>query len=141
MSEQAPIATTMFGLLVRRGFYDDTKVSRVVPDYWVEMGGAQTNFATKDKWNTEGYEVKAPREPSESLRRGDVVLANNGRGENGTVWFVLAQDAPWLAGDFTKIGEVTGGMELVDQWVKVSVGLTGIPQQDIVLNSVQLEAE
>lgn len=46
--------------------------------------------------------------------RGVLAMANRGPNSNGSQFFIPLVDAPWLAGKTTVIGQVRGGMEVVE---------------------------
>lgn len=109
----APLGADRFYNLVRSGFFDDTRVYRVV-DGFVAQFGLNGDPYVNQAWKTE-YLVDDPvvRENT----RGRVTFAKGGRHTRTTEVFVNLDDNPQLdENHFAPIGEVVEGMSVVDQF-------------------------
>lgn len=109
----APLGADRFYNLVRSGFFDDTRVYRVV-DEFVAQFGLNGDPYVNQAWKTE-YLVDDPvvRENT----RGRLTFAKGGRHTRTTEVFVNLDDNPQLdENQFAPIGEVVEGMSVVDQF-------------------------
>ncbi len=110
--EAAPWHVAVLTLLSKNGFYDGLLWHRVVGDFVVQGGDP-----TGSGWGGPGYLVPAePSVPSEGGRydRGAVGIADAGLDTGGCQIFIMHSRAPHLEGRYTKVGQVTKGMEVVD---------------------------
>ncbi|GLW09791.1 peptidyl-prolyl cis-trans isomerase [Microtetraspora sp. NBRC 13810] len=63
----------------------------------------------------------------------------NGRGTNGSQFFITVNPTPHLNGKHTIFGEVVEGTEVVDTISKVQTGRSDRPVQDVVIEEVTVE--
>jgi peptidyl-prolyl cis-trans isomerase A (cyclophilin A) len=92
--------------------YDGTVFHRVIADFMIQ-GGDPLGRGTGGP----GYEFEdecPPGGPSFD-RPGLLAMANAGPGTNGSQFFVTVVPTPWLTGKHTIFGEVTEGMDVVNQ--------------------------
>lgn len=107
----APLGADRFYNLVVGGFFDDSRVYRVV-DGFVAQFGLHGNPYVNQAWKTE-YLVDDP--VARENTRGRVTFAKGGRHTRTTEVFVNLRDNPQLdAEGFAPIGEVVEGMDVVD---------------------------
>ncbi len=107
----APLGVDRFYNLVRGGFFDDTRVYRVV-DGFVAQFGLNGDPYVNQAWKTE-YLVDDP--VTQTNRRGRVTFAKGGLHSRTTEIFVSLRDNPQLdESGFAPFGEVVEGMEVVD---------------------------
>ena len=108
----APLGADRFYNLVAGGFFDDTRVYRVV-DGFVAQFGLNGDPYVNQAWKTE-YVVDDP--VTRENTRGRLTFAKGGRHTRTTELFVNLRDNPQLDGEgFAPIGEVVSGMEVVDR--------------------------
>jgi cyclophilin family peptidyl-prolyl cis-trans isomerase len=112
---------------VESGFYNGLTFHRV--EGWVIQGGDPSGTGTGGG--------KMPAEYNETpFRRGAVGIA---RGQDRSLnsdsqWFIVKSDASWLTGDYTNIGEVLTGMDVViriqqgDKMLKLTITDDAVPQ-------------
>lgn len=107
----APIGVDHFYNLVRAGYYDDSRFSRVVPRFIVQFGIAGDPRVTaqwKDRPITDDP-VRA------SNVRGTIAYAMTGPNTRTTQLFIsLADNARLDAQGFAPLGRVVDGMDVVD---------------------------
>lgn len=109
----APLGADRFYNLVRAGFFDDTRVYRVV-DGFVAQFGLNGDPYVNQAWKTE-YLVDDPV-TRENLR-GRVTFAKGGRHTRTTEIFVNLRGSPALDDQgFAPFGEVIEGMDVVDRF-------------------------
>jgi peptidyl-prolyl cis-trans isomerase B (cyclophilin B) len=100
--EQAPITVGNFVNLARRGYYNNLKFHRVIPDFMIQ-GGCPAG----DGRGGPGY--KFQDEFVTELRHnkpGILSMANAGPQTNGSQFFITHAATPWLDGKHTVFGEV-----------------------------------
>lgn len=100
----------------------------------------------REQLRSRGYE-NSPRLPSRSLARGRVAMASNGPNTNGEQFFiVLANESDQrlqaMQGYYTVVGEVTGGLDTLNELGDVPVDdpNTNVPRPvvEIVIESIQI---
>lgn len=96
--------------LVRQGFYNGVAFHRVIDGFM-----AQTGCPHGTGTGGSGQKLKAEFS-REKHGRGTVSMARAQDPNSGdSQFFICFADAPWLDGQYTVWGEVTAGMENVDQ--------------------------
>ncbi len=125
--------------LVKKRFYDNQAVHRVVPGQAVQFGDPQTrNMMLVDWWgrgpNSGSGSTIGVREVSKTRkhRRGTLAIANSGSPEDGdSQMFVALRAVPSWDGKYTIIGQVTSGIEVADKLARgdkiKSITVTGAP--------------
>lgn len=116
MPEAAPEAVRNFLNLSATGSLDTTTFSRVVKNFVVQGG----NLQTSEKWNAELAKRMTRKLPDEvglvKHVRGIVSMARTEEPNSATThFFILVKEAPHLNSKFSAFGQVTKGMEVVDQ--------------------------
>lgn len=106
----APLGADRFYNLVRNGFYDDTRVYRVLEGFLAQFGlngDPRVNMAWKD-----AILVDDPRVASNA--RGRVAFAKSGPNSRTTTVFISLRDNAALDEEgFVPFGEVVEGMDVV----------------------------
>jgi len=113
--EAAPETVNNFVFLARHHFYDGVVFHRVLDGFM-----AQTGDPTGTGTGGPGYEFGD--EISDSLsfdRAGVVAMANAGPDTNGSQFFITFAETPWLDGAHTIFGEVTEGLEVLEDLQRV----------------------
>jgi peptidyl-prolyl cis-trans isomerase A (cyclophilin A) len=109
----APLGADRFYNLVKGGYYDDTRVYRVVEGFMAQFGLNGDPYVNR-AWKSE-FLVDDP--VVESNTRGRVAFAKGGRHSRTTEVFISYKDNSSLdAQDFAPFGEVIEGMEAVDEF-------------------------
>jgi cyclophilin family peptidyl-prolyl cis-trans isomerase len=130
----APCTVNSLAFLVNKGFYDGTSCHRLTTNPGLKVlqcgdpsgtgsGGPSYVFANE---NTSGV----------SYSRGTVAMANAGPDTNGSQFFILYEDAPDLPSSYPVFGQITAGMDIVDQIAKKGVkggGDDGQPNQKVTI--------
>ena len=109
-AEQAPQTVQAITRFARDGRYDGVPFHRVVPNFVVQGG----DFARRDGFG--GPERFLRTEVTRiGHRRGTLGMASAGRDTEGSQFFVPHSMQPHLDGNYTAFGQVTDGMDVVDQ--------------------------
>ncbi|WP_433044933.1 peptidylprolyl isomerase [Dactylosporangium sp. CS-033363] len=136
---KAPCATGSFAYLAGKHFFDNTKCHRLTTEgIWVlQCGDPAGNGTGGPAYRYETENTGAP------YSRGTVALANAGPGTNGSQFFFNYKDNPQIGPDYSMLGTVTKGLDIVDR--VAAGGLTaedpngaggGPPKIEIVLQTV-----
>lgn len=115
--------------------YSGTIFHRVIPDFMIQ-GGDPKGTGTGGP----GYEFEdecPPGGPSFD-KKGLLAMANAGPNTNGSQFFVTVAATPWLTGKHTIFGEVTEGMDVVEQISKVETDRGDRPSTDIVIERIEI---
>ena len=140
----APITCENFEKLVTDGFYDGLTFHRVVDDFMAQGGDPEgTGMGGSDK-NIKGEFSNNGVKNDLSHKRGVISMARNGfdMDSASSQFFICYTDcSQWLDGDYAAFGEVTEGMEVVDDFLKVervvgSDGAQSSPTTPIVMDKV-----
>ncbi|MDI2089920.1 peptidylprolyl isomerase [Commensalibacter oyaizuii] len=118
----APLAAERIRVLAEKGFYDGTPFHRVIEGFMAQ-GGDPSGTGTK---GSDLPDLPAEFTKEESFRRGMIGMARTmDPNSANSQFFIMFADAPHLNGQYTIVGEVTQGMELVDQ-IKRGGGANGM---------------
>lgn len=108
----APLTVLSFKELAETGFYDGLNFHRVVPNFVVQGGDPRG-----DGWGGPPYYIRCEYS-DERYGRGTVGIATSGKDTGGSQFFITHSPQPHLDARYTIFGQVTSGMEVVDQLVK-----------------------
>ncbi len=107
----APVTVNNFVHLARSGFYAGLTFHRVEPGFVVQGGDPDGN-------GTGGPGYRLPDETTQAAwTKGSVGMASSRLGVNGSQFFVLLADAPYLAtsGVYNHFGRVASGQDVVER--------------------------
>jgi len=129
----APQTVENFTRLSREGFYDGLTFHRVIEGFMIQ-GGCPKG----DGMGGPGYSFDD--EPNERrVVRGALAMANAGPNTNGSQFFIVtADECPWLDGKHTVFGQVTSGMNVVDEISKVESDERDRPVEAVTIDRVEL---
>ena len=136
----APKAAGNFADLARKGFYDDVIFHRVIPGFVIQGGDGQYGKASsldKGRVGTGGPGYKFEDEAVKGdYVRGALAMANAGPNTNGSQFFIVHQDLTGkLPKNYTLFGQVTKGMDVVDQIVNAPRNARDLPDQPVAMRS------
>ncbi len=140
----APITCENFESLVKDGFYDGLTFHRVVDDFMAQGGDPDGNGTGGSPNTIKGEFELNGVENTLSHQRGVVSMARSQDYDSASSqFFICYTDCSFLDGQYAAFGEVTEGMEVVDQFLQVerSVGSDGAvssPNTPIVMKSVKM---
>ena len=109
--------------LAREGFYNNVPFHRVMAGFMAQTGDGQnfngTGGSKYPNLKQEFSQVPFKRGIVGMARRGDSVDSANSQ------FFIMFDDGPSLNGQYTVIGQVVSGMDVVDKLKKASAGSSG----------------
>ena len=121
--------------LVRDGFYNGLKFHRVIDGFMAQTGDPRGNGT-----GGSGKKLKAEFNRNRHTR-GTVSMARAMDPDSAdSQFFICFGDCPWLDGQYTVWGQVTSGMEYVDQ-IKRGSGPNGIVSEPDVIVSMSVIAD
>lgn len=131
----APSHVSRIKELVRQGFYNGLKFHRVIDGFM-----AQTGCPLGTGTGGSGKKLKAEFNKKEH-KRGTVSMARAANPDSAdSQFFICFADAPWLNGQYTVWGEVTSGMEYVDN-IKKGDGYNGMVDEPDIIVSMDVIAD
>ena len=117
--EAAPGHVSNFLELAKKGFYDGTTFHRVIPGFMIQGGDPNTKSPDRSQHGMggPGYTIKA--EFSEKPHKKGILSMARAQDPNsaGSQFFICVAKASSLDGKYSVFGEVTSGIEVVDQIV------------------------
>lgn len=125
--EYAPITCENFEKLVSEGFYDGLTFHRVVEGFMAQGGDPQGTGMGGSKDTIKGEFASNGVENNLSHKRGIVSMARSQMPDSASSQFFICYDdsCSFLDGNYAAFGEVTDGMEVVDNFLKVPRSLGG----------------
>jgi cyclophilin family peptidyl-prolyl cis-trans isomerase len=130
-TDDAPETVANFAKLANDGFYDGLVFHRVIPDFMIQ-GGCPQGTGTGGP----GYRF-ADEINHHKIVRGTLAMANAGPNTNGSQFFIVTAEAtPWLDGKHTAFGQVTGGMDVVDEIQSTATDARDRPVEDVRMEKV-----
>ena len=139
LPSDAPKTVENFLKLSEEGFYDGTRMHRVIKDFMIQGGDPLSKEESKrPMWGTGGPGYTFEDEPNGvELVQGVLAMANAGPDTNGSQFFIITAEAtPWLQGMHTGFGRVTDGLDVVMKIGEVETGQADQPVEDVVLEKV-----
>ena len=130
----APKHAERIQMLVKEKFYDGVPFHRVIAGFM-----AQTGDPTGTGTGGSKYPDLQAEFSRESFKRGVVGMARAGSPNSAnSQFFICFAAAPWLDGQYTVVGEVTQGMDVVDA-LKKGEGAGGTVSSPDKVTSMKLE--
>jgi cyclophilin family peptidyl-prolyl cis-trans isomerase len=142
-TQAAPKASQNFIDLANKGFYDDVIFHRVIPGFVVQGGDGQYGKKTSldaGRVGTGGPGYKFEDEPVHGdYGRGALAMANAGPNTNGSQFFICTADLSGrLPKNYTLFGQVTKGMDIVDQIVNAPRNGRDLPDSPVAMTKVTI---
>ncbi len=144
--ESAPKATANFIALANKGFYDDVIFHRVIPGFVIQAGDGQygkKSALEAGRVGTGGPGYKFEDEPIKGdYQRGALAMANAGPNTNGSQFFICTDDLTGkLPKNYTLFGQVTKGLDVVDQIVSAPRNSRDLPDDPVAMTAVTIHAD
>lgn len=133
--DDAPKHVARIKELVRDGFYNGLKFHRVIDGFMAQTGDPRGNGT-----GGSGKKLKAEFNRNRHTR-GTVSMARAMDPDSAdSQFFICFGDCPWLDGQYTIWGQVTSGMEYVDQ-IKRGSGSNGMVSEPDIIVSMSVIAD
>ncbi|MEZ5174815.1 MAG: peptidylprolyl isomerase [Acidimicrobiia bacterium] len=132
-AEDAPQTVNNFVFLARDGFYDGVIFHRTIRGFMIQ-GGDPTGSGRGGP----GYRFRDELGHSKSsYLRGTVAMANSGPNTNGSQFFIMHADYG-LPNQYSIFGQVTDGIEVVDQIAAAATGMQDRPVSPVTIDSISI---
>lgn len=115
LPDEATLNVDNFVQLARRGYFNGITIHRVVPNFVIQDGDPRG-----DGNGGPGYQIRCEINET-SYARAAVGMALSGKDTGGSQWFVTHSPQPHLDGGYTVFGNVTSGMNVVDDTARGDV--------------------
>lgn len=116
--EETPGTVGNFEKLANEGFYDGTRFHRVIPDFMVQGGDPYSKDANDPRAGTGGPGYKIKCETHRNTHKhvaGTLSMAHAGKDTGGSQFFICHSPQRHLDGVHTVFGQVTEGLDIVNQ--------------------------
>ncbi|MEM7732448.1 MAG: peptidylprolyl isomerase [Pseudomonadota bacterium] len=142
LDDVAPKHVEQIKTLAAQGFYNDVYFHRVISGFMAQTGdgeNAEVEDGNTRRAGTGGSDLPdLPAEFSDiSFERGIVGMARSSSPNSAnSQFFIVFDDATFLDGQYTVVGRVTGGMDIVDKIKKghpQSGAITGEPDRMVTV--------
>lgn len=140
--EIAPNTVRNFIDLINRGFYDGIIFHRVIPGFMIQggcpegtgMGGP--GYSIKGEFSRNGFKNELKHS------RGVLSMARTMMPDSaGSQFFIMAEDASYLDGDYAAFGKVIEGMDVVEAINSVETDGNDKPLKDVVIESITVDTK
>jgi peptidyl-prolyl cis-trans isomerase B (cyclophilin B) len=165
--EQAPKAVENFITHSKDGYYEGVTFHRVISDFMIQGGDPQGNGTGGESIWGESFEDEFSKELLNI--RGALSMANAGPNTNGSQFFIVQNSSldpaleqqmaqagfgkkaieiymerggtPHLDNRHTVFGQVIEGMDVVDKIAAVETGANDKPEEDVVIEKIEVIKE
>jgi len=111
--EKTPVTVSTFIKLIKKGFYKDKAIHRVVPNFVVQDGCPRG-----DGWGGSDFSIRSEFADIK-YKEGSIGMASAGKDTESSQWFITHSPTPHLDGRYTNFGSIISGIEIVN---KLEVG-------------------
>jgi peptidyl-prolyl cis-trans isomerase B (cyclophilin B) len=139
-TKDAPLNVTNVANLGIKGFYNGLIFHRLIPGFMIQGGDPSGN-------GTGGPGYTVPAEIKRRHEKGSMAMARTGDGVNperrssGSQFYICFTPTPQLDGQYTVIGQLKEGMDVLDKLEKVQTGAMDKPVKPVIMEQVTVSAE
>ena len=136
----SPCTTSSFAGLVEKGFFDGLTFHRIVPGFVIQGGDPEGNGM-----GGPGYSVVDAPPQDTKYEKGLVAMAKTQTepaGTSGSQFFVVTSDGVSLPPDYAVLGNVTKGMDVVEEIGKLGnpADPAGTPTEKVTIDKMELKS-
>lgn len=118
-ADLAPVTVTNFLDLVQDGFYNGLTFHRIIDGFMIQGGDPLGNGTGGSSRNIQGEFAANGIENNLAHTRGVISMARSSLANSASSqFFIMHEDAPHLDGSYAAFGQVTSGIEVVDDICK-----------------------
>ena len=118
-ADTAPITVTNFVNLAKEGFYDGLTFHRIISEFMIQGGDPDGNGTGGSGKNIKGEFSSNGVENNISHKRGVISMARSQDPDSASSqFFIMHKDGTYLDGQYAAFGNVTEGIEVVDEICK-----------------------
>ena len=141
--DKAPNTVNNFISLANSGFYDGLIFHRVIKDFMNQggdpdgIGTGGPGYSIKGEFSSNGY-------TNNDLKHTAGVLSMaraNDPDSAGSQFFIMAEEASYLDGDYAAFGKVIEGMDVVEAINSVETNSNDKPLKDVVIESITVDTK
>jgi cyclophilin family peptidyl-prolyl cis-trans isomerase len=145
-ADSAPKASQNFVDLAKKGYYDEVIFHRVIPGFVIQVGDGQhgkKSSLNPSRVGTGGPGYTFADEPVKGeYVRGALAMANAGPNTNGSQFFICTADLTGkLPKNYTLFGQVTKGLDVVDQIVNAPRNSRDLPDEPVAITGITIREE
>jgi len=139
-TKDAPKNVTNVANLGIKGFYNGLIFHRLIPGFMIQGGDPSGN-------GTGGPGYTVPAEIKKRHEKGAMAMARTGdqvnpeKRSSGSQFYICFQPTPQLDGQYTVIGQLKEGMEVLEKLEKVATGAMDKPTKPVVMEQVWVTTE
>jgi peptidyl-prolyl cis-trans isomerase B (cyclophilin B) len=139
-TKDAPKNVTNVANLGIKGFYNGLTFHRLIPGFMIQGGDPSGN-------GTGGPGYTVPAEIKKQHTKGAMAMARTGdqvnpeRRSSGSQFYICFQPTPQLDGQYTVIGQLVDGMDVLAKLEKVPTGAMDKPTTPVVMEKVWVTTE
>ena len=139
-TKDAPLNVTNVANLGIKGFYNGLTFHRLIPGFMIQGGDPSGN-------GTGGPGYTVPAEIKRRHDKGSMAMARTGdnvnpeRRSSGSQFYICFKPTPQLDGQYTVIGRLVQGMDVLEKLEKVPTGAMDKPVKPVVMEQVWVTTE
>ncbi len=136
----APITVDNFTKLANDGYYNGLCFHRVIPGFMIQGGCPEGTGTGGPGYNIKGEFAQNGVDNTIKHLRGVISMARSGHPDSaGSQFFIMHDDAPHLDGSYAAFGQVTSGIEIVDEIAEVKTDYSDRPMVVPVIKTIKVE--
>ncbi len=146
--KETPAHRDNFVKLARKGYYNGLLFHRVIKDFMIQAGDPFTRDTTKtDLYGSGGpnYTIPAEIVPGLVHKKGAIAAARRGdsvnpeKASSGSQFYIVQSEegCSHLNGEYTVFGEVTDGLNVIDDIAGVETNPRGLPYYPVKIISIR----
>jgi len=136
----APNTVRNFIALANSGFYDGLTFHRVIPGFMIQGGCPEGQGTGGPGYNIKGEFADNKHDNPITHQRGVISMARSRHADSaGSQFFIMVDDATHLDGQYAAFGQVTEGMDSIDQIVNVKRDQNDKPLEEQRIKKITIE--